>query len=302
MEKSIERIIRSGWVNFSRNFWLSSATISVMVLMLILVTGLFVVNVMTQSVAQSIQDKVDISVYFVTDAPEEEILRVQSELAGFTEVKSVRYVSRDEALSEFRERHKDNPFILQALKEVGANPLQASLNIKAYQASQYQAIETFLSSGAHKDFIDKINYRENQALIERLFGITNNVKRAGVIAGMVLGAIAVLVTFNTIRMAIYSRRDEISIMRLVGASNWFIRGPFLVQGALVGVFSVAITFIITYLFLAAFSDRVEAFIPNLNLIGYFAANWFSILGFELLLGVVLGSFSSFIAVRKYLEV
>lgn len=299
---SLTRVIKDGWVNFWRNFWLSSATISVTVLMLFVVTGLLVLHVGTQAVLQILNDKVDISVYFETHADEEEILQLKSDLQSFREVRNVEYVSRSEALTNFKERHKENALILSSLRELDANPLEATLNVKAYEASQYRIIADFLESDTYKNIIDKVNYRENEALISRLFSVTNTVRRAGLALSMVLGLVAALVTFNTVRLAIYSRREEIGIMRLVGAGAWYVRGPFLVQGLLVGVFSSLITLGLSYVAVAFVSDRVSRFIPGLDLLHYFAIHSAAIIGFEVGLAVILGVASSFIAVRKYLRV
>lgn len=299
---SLSRIAKYGWLNFWRNFWLSGATVSVMVLMLFVITLVLGVNVATEHIASILQDKVDISVYFETTANEQDITALREELEEFSEVKSVEYTSREEALKRFKERHKDDPLILQAIREVGDNPLQATLNVKAFQASQYQAITTFLEDTRFEPLIDKVNYRENQSLINRLFAISAAIKRVGFGVTMLLGLIAVLVTFNAIRMAIYSQREEILIMRLVGASNWFIRSPFLIQGGLVGGFSAAITLTLTLIFLILFSYKISLAIPGLDLIAYMKTNWFLILLFEFLVGIGLGIISSFIAVRKYLRI
>ncbi len=299
---SLSRIAKYGWLNFWRNFWLSGATVSVMVLMLFVITLVLGVNVATEHIASILQDKVDISVYFETTANEQDITALREELERFSEVKSVEYTSREEALKRFKERHKDDPLILQAIREVGDNPLQATLNVKAFQASQYQAITTFLEDTRFEPLIDKVNYRENQSLINRLFAISAAIKRVGFGVTMLLGLIAVLVTFNAIRMAIYSQREEILIMRLVGASNWFIRSPFLIQGGLVGGFSAAITLTLTLIFLILFSYKISLAIPGLDLIAYMKTNWFLILLFEFLVGIGLGIISSFIAVRKYLRI
>ena len=298
----MERIIKNGWINFWRHFWLSSATISVMVLMLLVVSGLLVLNVATQTTVSMIQDKVDISVYFETFAEEKEILELRDSLLTFEEVKSVDYVSRQEALDAFKARHKDNQLILNALKELDDNPLEAVLNIKAYQASQYEAISQFLETGSHNEVIDKVNYRENEELISRLFSITNTTKKIGLGASLLLGLVALLVMFNTIRITIYSRRDEISIMRLIGASSWFIRGPFLVQGALIGIISASLSLVVTYTVLAFITEPASQFIPGLDLFDYFVSNALFIIGGQILFGMILGALSSFVAVRKYLKV
>lgn len=302
MFTALTRIIKTGWLNFWRNIWLSSATISVLFLVLFVIAGLLFFNAVTMHIARILEDKVDISVYFDQSAPESSILNVKSQLLEFKEIKNVSYISRQEALDTFRERHKDNPLISASLEELDENPLQASLNIKAYQASSYATIAEFLEGGTASPLVAKIDYKENKELIERLFTITGNVERAGIIVSVVLSFIALLVAFNTIRLAIYNEREAIGIMRLVGAGNWFIRGPFIVQGILVG-FAASILSIFVIIMLAfVFSGKIGAFIPGLNLLGYIRENVLLILIIEIGTGVVLGSLGSLIAIRGYLKV
>lgn len=256
----------------------------------------------TTHIARILEDKVDISVYFIPKASEENILDVKSQLLGFEEVKNVEYISQDKALDVFRERHKDNALITASLEELEENPLRASLNIKAYQASSYSSIAEFLSSGSIGSLVEKVDYRENKNLIERLFAITGNIKKAGLAVSAVLSVIAILVAFNTVRLAIYNEKDSIAIMRLVGAGDWFIRGPFIVQGMLVGFFAALLSMLVVTTLIIVFSQRLNALIPGLDMLTYFKANISLFLVVELGGGVVLGSVSSFIAIRNYLKV
>lgn len=298
----LSRIFKSGWLSFVRNIWLSTATISVFFLVLFVIAGLLFLSFATTHVAQILEDKVDITVYFSDSAPEPRILDVQSQLLEFEEIKSVEYVSRSRALETFKERHKDNPLIQASLEELDENPLLASLNVKAYEASTYEAVAQFLEGGTAGSLVEKIDYRENKELIERLFTITGNIKRAGVAVSALLSFVALLVAFNTIRLAIYNERDSIAIMRLVGAGNWFIRGPFVVQGMLVGISAAVLSMVVVAVLVYTFSDRVNAFIPGLNLLGYLRTNFLLILALEAGVGVALGSLGSLIAIRNYLKV
>src|SRR3989344_2614846 len=222
---SLKRIIRSGWSNFRRQTALSFATVSIMVMTIFLITSLFLFQGTTNFLISLLEGRVNISVNFKKDISEDDILRVKEELSQSPEVKNVEYISREDALARFTEKHKEDLVILESLVEVGANPFLASLNIKAFQATQYDAISTFFSQDPYQELVEKIDYFQNKQIIERIFKISTSVKFAGSLLGLILGLIAVLVAFNTIRLAIYSSREEISIMRLVGASKWFIRGP-----------------------------------------------------------------------------
>jgi cell division transport system permease protein len=301
MFTSFKRIFKWGITNFWRNGWLSTATVSIMSLTLLVITVLLMVSVVANAVLDNLENKIDISVYFKLETPEEQILDVKTQLENLQEVEAITYVSQNDALVSFREKHKDNPVLLQSLEELEMNPLEASLNIKARETTQYATISQFLESVHFKDVIDKVNYMQNKEIIERLGKIITDVKTGGLVVTLLLTVIVFLVTFNAIRLAIYSSREEINVMRLVGASNWFIRGPFLVEGALYGVIATLVTLIVLYPTFYFLSPKISGFLPIGDVFSYFVSNLFSFTLLLLLVGVVLGGFSSFIAVRKYLK-
>ncbi len=274
-----------------------------MVMTIFLVSFLFLLKGATDFLVASLQEKVDISVYFKSDSSESDILDIKATLEENPQVKSVEYVSREEELNLFKERHKNDDLIIQALGEIGENPLLAVLNIKATQASQYDAIANFLESNpVYENLIDSINYRESKALIDRIFSISSGINLAGLIFSLILGFIAILVAFNTIRMAIYSMREEIAVMRLVGASNSFIRGPFIVQGAIAGGISVLIGFLLILIFVLIFGPNFDVILGGFNLLRYFVSNLAIIILIQILTGVGLGIVSSVIAIRRYLTI
>ena len=301
MMESFKRIIKWGLKNFVRNGWLSTATVSIMVLTLLVITVLIMVNVIANAVLETLENKIDISVYFKLRTPEEEILKAKSQLEKLAEVEGIEYISQDQALIRFKEKHKDNPVLLQSLEELDANPLEASLNIKAKETSQYASINQFLESVHYKDMIDKVNYLQNKGVIEKLSKIIVDVKTLGLALSLILAIIVFLVTFNAIRLAIYSSREEINVMKLVGASNWFIRGPFILEGLLYGIIATIITIIILYPIFYFASPKISSFLPIGDIFVYFKANVLALVLLLLGIGVVLGVFSSFIAVRKYLR-
>lgn len=301
MNKTILRIIKSGWQGFWRNYWLTTATVAIMILALMGIAGLALFNVMTQAVVANLQNRVDISVYFNTDTEEAKILSVRQELVELNEVKNVDYISQDEALKRFRERHKDSPVLLQSLEELEQNPLEASLNIKANYASQYEAIANYLSQDRFQGLIDKINYKQNQEIINRLTRLTGNIQNGGLIVSLFLGLLAILVSFNTIRLTMYNWRDEISVMRLVGASNWFIRGPFLVEGIIYGVVACLATILLLFPILYFVSPKITTFLPGVDLLYFYQVNFWQFVLLLLGVGVVLGGVSSLIAIRRYLK-
>jgi len=301
MKKTLFRIIKSGWQSFVRNYWLTTATVGIMILALMGLASLALFNVMTQAVVQNLQNRVDVSVYFNSGTEETKILSVRQELVDLNEVKSVDYISQDEALKRFREKHKDSEVLLQSLQELDQNPLEASLNIKANFASQYEAIANYLGQDRFSGMIDKINYNQNKEIITRLTQLTGNIQNGGLIVSLFLGLLAILVSFNTIRLTMYNWRDEISVMRLVGASNWFVRGPFLVEGIIYGLVAGFVTLLLMYPILYFISPKVTSFLPGVDLLYFYQVNFWQFVFLLFGVGVVLGGVSSLIAIRRYLR-
>ena len=301
MFTSLIRIIKAGWHNFTRNAGISAATIFILVLTISLVSSLFLLRGVTDFLVVSLQEKVDISVYFKATAAEDDILQTKDEITKIPEVKEVLYISREEALENFVERYKDNPLIMESLKEVG-NPLLASLNIKAWQASGYSVITGFFEKDAYKDLVDKVDYQEREPIINKIFSLTNQIKGSGIAFSIVLGAFAILVAFSAIRMAIHDSREEIGIMRLVGSSNFFVRCPFLIQGAVSGFMAASFALVIFSGLIFWFSPRLTVLLPGFDLYLYFSVNFWTIFLVNFATGIGLGIFSSAIAVRKYLRV
>ena len=301
LKSEINRVIKRGVVNFWRNGWVSLATVLVMVLALFVLGALFFSNVLLTSALSRLEEKVDISIYFKTSAPEEDILALKSALGKLQEVKAVEYVSSDQALAAFQERHAENALITQALEELGENPLGASLNVKAKDPRQYEAISRFLEAESFENIVDKINYRQNQVVIEKLTGILKASRALGLGITLALSAIAILVAFNTIRLAIYTSKDEISIMRLVGASTARVRSPFLVEGVIHGAIASVLTMLAFWPLAAWLGPKADRFFGGPNLLNYYLSNFLAIFLMLLTAGVVLGVISSLIATRRYLK-
>lgn len=297
----ISRIFHFGFKNFSRNGWLSTATVAIMTLALIVFGGLILFGYVTQQATASIENKIDISVYFQTNASEDEILSIQQSLQSLPQVASVAYTSRDQALANFEQNHANDQTVSQAINELDTNPLEASLSIKANDPSQYASIDSYLQSPNLAQYIDTISYTQDQNIIDRLAKIISIVDRGGWIAILFLVIVAGLVVFNTIRLAIYSNRDEIGIMRVVGASNALVRGPFVVDGMLCGAIAAVASLLILAPILYFVSPYLDVFIPGLGLWHYFYTHLGQLLIYELLFGVLIGAFSSFFAVRRYLR-
>jgi len=298
---NFRRIITAALTNFWRNGLVSLATVSVMVLALFMAGSLILFQVLLSSTLDEVRDKIDVTVYFQLDAQEPDILHVKSQLEQLGEVEGVEYVSREEALRLFRERHEGNNLISSALDELGENPLGASLRIQAKDPSHYESIDAFLENGNFTG-VDRVNFQQNELVFQRLTSILSAARMGGIGVSVALGAIAFLVVFNTIRLAIYTSREEIGVMRLVGASNWFVRGPFLIEGVFHGLVASLATVFIFWPITLWLGPRAQSFFGGQNLFNYYAENFFIFFLQLLAVGVVLGVLSSFIATRRYLKV
>lgn len=300
-----KRVIKAGFVNFWRNGWISLATVLVIVITLFTIGSLIFSRAILGSMISQIQDKVDISIYFKTDAEESDILALKDSVSKLPEVKSAEYVSAEQSLENFKERHEDNALIMQSIEELGENPLGAMLNIKTKETSQYDSVAKYLESQsgtAGGSMIDKINYYQNKKVIDRLSKILDSAKTLGTAISVILVIISIIIAFNTIRLAIYISREEIGVMRLVGASDRFVRGPFIVEGVIYGAISSIIAMIIFYPLTLWLGPMTDNFFSGINIFQYYVANFGQIFLILFLLGVSVGAFSSYIAVKRYLKV
>ena len=302
MLTTLSRVIKYGLVGFWRNGWLSTATIAIVFLVLVGFGGLLMFNSLANIVLTDIQDKIDISVYFKLDAPEDQILQAQRALESLTEVKLAQYVSRDEALQIFKEQHKDDPTVSQALNAIDVNPLAASINVKARQLNDYATIAAYLQKDTFTPIIDKVSYTQNVGVIDRLKRIQGTVEQGGLLLIVFIGLIASLIIFNTIRLAIYSNREELAVMRLVGASNFFIRGPYMMEGVIYGIAGSILSVITVTVLVYYTAPYAKIFVPGVNGWSYYLSHFIGFTLLQIVAGIGLGAVSSYIAVRKYLKI
>jgi cell division transport system permease protein len=301
----LRRIIKSGFVNFKRSSFVSLSSVLVMTITLSVITMIIFSQAILNFSLASLQNKVDVTVFFTLDAREGDILSLKKSIEGLPEVKSAEYISSEQALVQFKERHANDYLTLQALEELDANPLGATLNIKALDPANYESIANFLENGSALDanqkvIIDKVNYAQNKLVIDRLISIATGAKNLGIAITVILVLISLIITFNTIRLVIYIAREEISVMRLVGAENHYIRGPFLVEGMIYGVISSIITMILYYPMTLWVGANMTSFL-GLNLHDYYISNFFELLIITSVFGMILGVISSYFAVRAYLK-
>jgi cell division transport system permease protein len=303
----IKRVIKAGSVSFARNGSVSVASTLVMTVTLSVIASLLFVGALLQSTLQGIREKVDINVYLETTTTEEQAQTLVRALDARPEVESVTYTSAAQALDQFRARHIDNPLIQDALEEVGGNPLEASINVRALDPSQYQAIADFVQaqnvSGENTTgIVNKISYTENKEAIDTLSRIIDSSERLGIIIAIFFILISILITFNTVRLAIYTSKDEIAVMRLVGASSRYIKGPFIIIGVIYGFIAALITLIIFYPITYWLGPLTFNLGTGMNVFNYYLGNFMQITGVIIGAGIILGIIASYLAVRKYIKV
>lgn len=303
---TLKRVIRAGFTNFRRNGLVSYAAILVTTITLSVVTGLLLFRAVLDTAILSLQNRVDIAVYFTIDAEEDRILSLQETLRNLPEVATVEYMSADQEVLAFRDRHQNDFLTIQALDEIGDNPFGGNLRIKAKDSSQYESIARVLEGDSqiardNSQIIERINYSQNKEVIERLNSVIRNARDIGLAVTIVLSVISIVIMYTTIRLTIYIAREEIGIMRLVGASGSYVRAPFLVEGMVYGflawILSVVLFLPATYLL-----GRHATGMFGIDLYSYYLSHFLSVGGIVLLIGLFLGFISSLLAVRKYLNV
>lgn len=303
---TISRIFKSGLTNFIRNAWLAVAAIAVMVITLTIVLFSVIANATFANTVQQITDRIDISVYLKDEITEEQKNQLIDQLDNLQEVKSIEYVSKDEALNRYRKQNENNLDLLLAISQTD-NPLPASLQIKPVDPNNIEPIRQFLEKEDVKALqSEQTSYSgDRKEAIDKISQATAFFRRAGVVGVAVFAVISMLIIFNTIRMAIFNRREELNIMRLLGASTSYIRGPFIVETVLYGVIAAIISVALCNALFAISSSAFGA--SSLGLLDisfaneYFAENFWVILAVQLAIGVAIGGLSSFIATRRYLK-
>jgi cell division transport system permease protein len=304
---SIRRVLVSGWKNFARGGAVSAATVLIMTVTLAIIGSLIFLSALLTFTLNTIKAKVDVSVYFVTTATEPQILAVRDQLQQLPQVASVTYTSADDALAAFRDRHASDQLTLQALDELGGNPLDASLEIQANDPSEYESIVNFLQASpalsvGGTSIVDRINYAQNKEVIDRLSLAIQATREIGFAVVILFALASILIAFATVRLAIYTSRDEIGVMRLVGASNSYIQWPFIITGIITGAVAAALVLLLLWPATWYVGGRTASWFGGFNLATYYSGHFFLIFLILMASGIVLGAIASVFAIRKYLTV
>ncbi|KKQ74380.1 MAG: Efflux ABC transporter [Berkelbacteria bacterium GW2011_GWB1_38_5] len=300
---SIKRITNLGLTNFWRNRWLSLASTLVMTLTLLIISLFVVMTIVIGKTTDRIKAKMDITVYFKDSATTDEISDIQQKLAARSDVKEVRYISKEEALQIWNEKQKNQR--IRELVTTDENPLPRSLAVKAIDPSNLNNIADYLSSDDFRSIIHKISYEENKQIIDKLLAITSFIKKLGTFFSIIFIIMSILVILNTIRLTIFTRKQEIEIMRLVGASDRFIKVPFIVEGALYGFLACILAMLLLWIGIGLITPLTNQYLGETvsqNMRNFFAGHFGLILLLQFLVGILVGIGCSLFSIRKYLKV
>jgi len=300
------RIIKSGVQNFFRNATLAVAAMAVMIITLSIVLFSVIANATFANTVQQITDRIDVSVYLKDSVTVNQREKLTADIKANKNVKSIKYISKDEALEIYKKQNVSNPDLLAAISQTD-NPLPASLSIKPIDPNKLNELKAFLDSKEAKALqSDDTSYSgDRKEAIDKISQATKFFREIGFVGVIVFTFVSMLIIFNTIRMSIFNRRDELTIMRLLGASSWYIRGPFVVETVIYGVVSAVVSLTLCYILFVVSASNFDA--SSLGLLDikfssdYFVHNFWVILVAQISIGVLIGAASSLIATRRYLK-
>lgn len=300
---SLFRGIKFSMQDIFRNVWLSITTIMILLLALFSINLLVTVEVVSKAAVNAVKEKIDVNLYIKSTADEKDILLLKTKVASLPQVKEVNYISKAEALEEFKAKHKDSPEILDALRELSRNPLSPTIVIKPRDIAEYESLIDQLNK-IDDPIIESKNFDNHKTLLEKVNDISGKVNEVGLIVSGIFIFVTIMVVFNAIRVAIYTHRREIKIMRLVGASKWFIRMPYLFSSIIYTFIGVVLIITIYYGFLAILQPYLEAFFVgyNIDLTEYFNNNFIKIFGLQFVGLSLVNMIASLVAIRKYTKI
>jgi cell division transport system permease protein len=300
MVNYIKKIIIGGWKNFKRQGFLSFATALIIFVVVLLGTSLFVFEGGVKFFSEKIRDKMDVSVYFKESVDRETILDLKSQVEKLPEVKSIEYISPEDAYETFSKTHQNDTFS-QSLQAIQINPFLASLKIQTTSPEKYKTVAEFFKKEEVAPYVRDINDHKRGEIIEKFSNIATNVENVGLILTIILSIVAIIITYNTVRLSIHSQRMEIEVMHLVGAKNSLVRGPFLVQGMLSGFFASLIAFVISLIAVLLLKDKLLSVTDGFDIYALYMTNLSMVILLQFGLGVGLGLISSYIATKRYLR-
>ena len=295
------RVVKQGLTNFLRNTWLSTAATAVMLVTLTIMLGSVIINLALSKEIDNIVKDITVSVYFKEGATENQRTGLNQDLLKQPNVRKVKYISKDEALRIFSEENKEQPELLDGLT-IAKNALPASFEVQVLDLGNINPIVKLAESKKYENFVEETSYDKNrEERIQRIASTQRFITTSSAIAGGVFATISILIILNTIRMAIFTRGEEIRIMQLIGATNAFIRGPFLFEAALYGIVASVISLVLVYSALFTLSQEINQYIDFSTVMSFFTGQWYVVVGGTLFIGVGIGVLSSLLAMTRYLK-
>lgn len=301
--RSLFRIAKFAFQDIGRNIGLSFMTVFILVLMLLSVNTLWSLDVITKQAVQLVREQVTISFYLSPNATDQQVKELKSYVATFQEIVSLKLVSKEDVLKTFKERHKFSPEVLEALNELGGNPFGPTITVRTKEPGDYRKIIDALSVPEYQPIIENKSFDGNESALDRIQLITSRIERVGLGLSLLFAVIAFFIIFNTIRAAIQSQKVEISIKRLVGANNWFIRGPYLLEAVIYAILSTLITIALVFTAFHWLDQYISIIFTNgFSLTKYYQSNMLYLFGIQAIAVLVLTNLSSGLAMRRQLKV
>lgn len=297
------RIVRFALQDMFRNFSLSFMTVLVLILLLMSVNTLIAVRVLTGEAITTVKQQIDVSVYFNPKATDTQVGEVRSFVEAFPEVTKTTFLNKDESLGKFRELYQANPAILASLDELGDNPLGATLIVKTKEPQDYEKIMNALTLPEYAKIIDAKTFGDTQTAITKIQQITTQVERFTLGLTILFAVISFIIIFNTVRVAIYTQRTEISIKKLVGATNWYVRGPYVVESVLFSLVALGAAYGLVRLVLVYAEPYLTTVFNRAGILtNYLGAHIIELAAWQLGAVVILTVGTSLLAMRRYLKV
>ncbi len=302
----IFRTIKIGWQGFKRNGWLSFISSFMMMQALLLITLFIGLNVAVSNIIQAINERIDVAVFFKEYIPQSEILAFKEQIYSIDGIKDIIFISQEQALESYIAHNQDNQELLDIIGD-DSSFLPASLEVKIINPYLLESVVEKIMAADESGSISDTSLKKNQEVINQLRKINRFVSTINFMLGFIFIIIALLIIFNTIRIAIFTRREEIEIMKLVGATDWYIRWPFIIEGMIYGVAGALMAFTLTlfayWSVISSISSRYFAIDVTGTGSGLFNP-WFAVELFmiQLLLGVIVGAVSSYLSTKRYLRI
>ncbi len=291
----ISFFLKEAFASLRRNYFMTIAALVTVFLSILVLGGVLVFVYTTDALLKEVEQKVEITVYLKTDPDPTaaDIEAMQTKIMTWSEVKSSVFVSKDEALQRLKDDFKDDPDILKGLT---GNPLPGSFEISLKDPQTVGAVAARFDGNP---IVDEVNY--GKEIADKIFSVTSQARNFLLIFIGLLGIVAILLISNTIRLSIFARKREVEIMKLVGATNWFIRWPFLIEGVFVGFVGAAAAAVVVLVLNSFLIGKIRGGLPFMA-VPLDAVPYIMVTIILLAVGVVIGAVGSGIGLRRFLKV